>query len=265
MNNVFVCKNGQNISWTFVCDGYNQCIDGSDERNCNLFKFISILIFFFSLGYCQGDVYACLQGNNVSCRVACATYGRVTCLTYQNTRACEQYIQGHSSTIHLDISSTSESFILTNDFDVLRYSACLAMSILILISILSILIYLIRKNPTKLLFSYTNKSLNRNINRTSSNRLSSITQQQSSSLNLSHSHHTLTHDINDLPPSYDCLEQNSISINDCYEPPPYPGPSLYSTYYATIKTRTLSNSMSMLHPMLLPEPHVFTNIQTHRV
>ena len=45
------------------------------------------------LGYCQGDVYACLQGNNVSCRLACLTYGRVTCLTYQNTRACEQYLR----------------------------------------------------------------------------------------------------------------------------------------------------------------------------
>ena len=48
------------------------------------------------IGYCQGDVYACLQGNNVSCRVACATYGRVTCLTYQNTRACEQYLRERS-------------------------------------------------------------------------------------------------------------------------------------------------------------------------
>jgi hypothetical protein len=42
MNNYFVCKNGQNISWTSVCDGHNQCIDGSDERNCNY-----ILIDFF--------------------------------------------------------------------------------------------------------------------------------------------------------------------------------------------------------------------------
>jgi hypothetical protein len=42
MNNYFVCKNGQNISWTSVCDGHNQCIDGSDERNCNY-----ILIVFF--------------------------------------------------------------------------------------------------------------------------------------------------------------------------------------------------------------------------
>ena len=37
MNGYFVCKNGQNVSWTSVCDGHNQCIDGSDERNCKLF------------------------------------------------------------------------------------------------------------------------------------------------------------------------------------------------------------------------------------
>ncbi|CAF1139924.1 unnamed protein product [Rotaria sordida] len=261
MNNFFACKNGQNISWTSVCDGYNQCKDDSDEQNC----------------YCQGDVYACLQGNNVSCRIACATYGRVTCLTYQNTRACEHYIHEHSSsTIHLDISSTSESFILTNDFDALRYSACLAISILIFVSIFSILIYLIRINPSKLFFSYTNKSFNTNLNRTSTNRLSSIIQQQqqqqSSSLNLSQTYNISTSDINDLPPSYNYLEQNSISINDFYEPPPYPGPSLSSSiensnsiYYEPIKIRTLSNSMSMLHPMLLPEPHVLTKIRTHRV
>jgi hypothetical protein len=98
MNKYFTCKNGQNISWTSVCDGYNQCLDGTDERNCNfiLIYLLQILIGFF-LGYCQGDVYACLQGNNVSCKIACATYGRVTCLSYQNKRACEQYIREHSS------------------------------------------------------------------------------------------------------------------------------------------------------------------------
>lgn len=52
-----------------------------------------VMIDWIFLGYCQGDIYACLQGNNVSCRLACPTYGRVTCLTYQNTRACEQYLR----------------------------------------------------------------------------------------------------------------------------------------------------------------------------
>ena len=37
MNEYFVCKNGRNVSWTSVCDGNNQCTDGSDELNCKLF------------------------------------------------------------------------------------------------------------------------------------------------------------------------------------------------------------------------------------
>jgi hypothetical protein len=59
-------------------------------------------------------------------------------------------------------------------------------------------------------------------------------------------------------------------MNDCYEPPPYPGPPSFSSvqrsdsvYYETIKTP--SNSMSMLHPMPLPEPRAFANARTHRV
>jgi len=139
-----MCKNGQNVSWTSVCDGRKHCKDGSDEQSCKFFerKFspddyiilnlysmsynaleqgffsclfkMSFFLFwaelvkdsyengFFSLfiqfvllfvGFCQGDVYTCLAGNNVSCRFACEAYGRVTCLTYTNTRACEQYFR----------------------------------------------------------------------------------------------------------------------------------------------------------------------------
>ncbi|CAF3320194.1 unnamed protein product [Rotaria socialis] len=253
MSSFFACKNGQNISWTFVCDGYNQCVDGSDEQQC----------------YCQGDIYACRQGNNVSCRIACATYGRVTCLTYQNIRACEQYIQGHISTIPLDISSTSESLIITNHFDALRYSACLAISILVFFSIVSTLIYLIRKNSSKFVFVYTNKGFNTNTN---TNRLSSNIEQPSPRLDLSSSYVTSTSDINDLPPSYDQFDRNSIPINDFYEPPPYPGLPLLSTvqnsnsfYSEAMKTRASSNSMSMLNPMPLPEQHALTNIRTYCV
>jgi hypothetical protein len=34
----FACRNGQNVSWTSVCDGSSQCKDGSDEQNCTLFE-----------------------------------------------------------------------------------------------------------------------------------------------------------------------------------------------------------------------------------
>ncbi|CAF1310018.1 unnamed protein product [Adineta steineri] len=252
MNKYFICQNGENISWTSVCDGFNQCIDGSDERNC----------------YCQGDTYACLQGNNVSCKVACATYGRVTCLTYQNSRACEQYIQKTINTMHFDISSTQESPVLTYDFDTFRYSVYLAVGILLFIIILSLLIYLIHKYSSQLLFSCTNKSFNR----ISTTRLSSRLQQQSSSLNLPRSHYTPAPNINDLPPSYHYTHPISLSINGSYEPRIYPDPSLYSSinysdsiYYETIKTPSKSNSMSMLHPMPLPEPQGFVNIRTYCV
>jgi len=266
MSAYFVCKNGQNVSWTSVCDGRNQCTDGSDEHNC----------------YCQGDVYACLQGNNVSCRVACSTYGRVTCLTYQNTRACEQYIRERSSTFYPDIHSAGDSSLSTNSFDALRYSAFLAGGILLFVSLISLLIYIIRKNPSQLLFFCTNKSLGTHLSRKSTNRLTSESsvlqqhhyrqqQQPSPPLNLSHPRYTPAPDINDLPPSY-YADRNRISMNDCYEPPPYPGPPLFSSiqrsdsiYYETIKTPSTSNSMSMLHPMPLPEPRAFANARTHRV
>ncbi len=184
-----------------------------------------------------------MQGNNVSCRLACATYGRVTCLTYQNKRACEQYNQ-QSSITHFDMNSTSESSILIDDFDALQYSICLAIGILLFVLILSIFIYLIRKKSSQFLFSCLNKSSNTK----SSNRLSLISHQQFDS------------------------SDSRYTINDSYEPPPYPGSplssSLYrsdSIYYETIQTSSISNSMSMLNPMPLPEPNEFPNIRTHCV
>jgi len=149
-----------------------------------------------------------------------------------------------------------------NDFDALQYSACLAISILLFISIISILIYLIRKKSS---FFCIKKSVNTNLNRKSTNRLSSISQQQLSSLNLSRSYYTPAPDIHDLPPSYHYTDQN---INDSYEPPPYPGSPIHqsdSIYYETIKTPSISNSMSMITPMPLPEPKAFTNIRTYCV
>ena len=96
-------------------------------------------------------------------------------------------------------------------------------------------------------------------------------EQPPSSLNLSRPRYTAAPDVNDLPPSY-YSDRNSMTIGDCYEPPPYPGPPLFSSvqrsdsiYYETIKTPSISNSMSMLHPMPLPEPRAFANARTHRV
>lgn len=160
--------------------------------------------------------------------------------------------------------------------------ALLAGGILLFVSLISLFIYIIRKNPSKLLFFCTNNSLSSLSCRKSSNRLtsgSSILQQQhyhdqqpsSTSSHPSRPRYTPAPDLNDLPPSY-YADRNQIAIGDCYEPPPYPGPPLISSvqrsdsiYYETIKTPSTSNSMSMLNPMPLPEPRAFTNARTHRV
>jgi hypothetical protein len=206
-----------------------------------------ILILYFYVGHCQGDIYACLLGNNVSCRLACATYGRVTCLTYQNKRACEQYNQQSSST-HFHMNSTSKTSILINDFDALQYSVCLSIGILFFFFILLMIIYLIRKKSFQFLFSCFNKSFNPQLIRKS--------HPQSSSFD---SRYTPAPDLYDLPPSY-YYYYSTISINDSYEPPPYPGSSssLYrsnSIYYETIQTPSM--------PLL--EPKEFPNIRTHCV
>jgi hypothetical protein len=152
--------------------------------------------------------------------------------------------------------------------------AFLAGGILVFVSLISLLIYAIRKHP-QLVFFCTNKSMGINLSRKSTNRLTSqssvLQQQPSPSLHLSRPRYTPAPDIHDLPPSY-YSDRNPISISDCYEPPPYPGPPLFSSiqradsiYYETIKTPSTSNSMSMLHPMPLPEPRAFANARTHRV
>ena len=145
-------------------------------------------------------------------------------------------------------------------------------------SLISIIIYIIRKNPSHLSFFCPHRCFSTSSNRKSTNRLTS----ESSSV---HQHHqpssppisaprpryTPAPDISDLPPSY-YADRNRMSMGDCYEPPPYPGPPLFSTvqrsdsiYYETIKTPSTANSMSMLHPMPMPEPRAFANARTHRV
>lgn len=122
MSPFFLCKNGhERFSWSSVCDGFQHCSDGSDEEKCkNQKQNLRLTIVSQSfLGHCHGDIYECFQGNNVSCRLACRTYGRVTCLTYQNTRACEQFLQD------VEISSIDHqqvSYLSFDQFDALRYS-----------------------------------------------------------------------------------------------------------------------------------------------
>ena len=142
MNRYFLCHNGQNVSWSSVCDGLNQCSDGSDEQQCTFEEIdpLSRRTMPSILGHCQGDVYACLHGNNVSCRIACTTYRRVTCLTYQNTLACEQYLRDHGECLnyvvtmpmsidcvsgnaeHFRMSAAGDGSIFTRHFDAWRYS-----------------------------------------------------------------------------------------------------------------------------------------------
>ena len=173
--------------------------------------------------------------------MACATYGWVTCLTYQNRRACEQY----NKEFGISPSNIDQSTVLMNDFDALQYSAGLAIGIVLFISILSILICVIGKKPSEFLFSCLDQS-----NRKSLHRLSSIS-------------HQPTPDIHHFPtPFYHCLDQNPVSINDSYEPPPSFS-SLHrsnSIYYETIRTSSTSNSMSMINSMRVHEIHEIPEI-----
>ena len=35
MDDVFMCDNGDCVSNSWVCDGYNDCLDNSDEIHCS--------------------------------------------------------------------------------------------------------------------------------------------------------------------------------------------------------------------------------------
>ena len=177
----------------------------------------------------------------------------------------------------------------TTPFDALRYSgklatdtafrssipsflAFLAIGILLFASLFSMMIYLLRRNPSSLLSACAKKPFN--THRKSPSRLTAILQQQEhpSSFTLSRSLYTPAPDCHHLFSSSHRSEQYLTSREECYEPPPYPGPPLSpslplgnSIYYETIKTPPVSNSMSMLNTVPLPDTSTSAYARTHCV
>ncbi|CAF0790436.1 unnamed protein product [Didymodactylos carnosus] len=243
---LFSCRNGFNISWDYVCDGITQCSDGSDEIQCQ----------------CQGDFYTCIQGNNVSCRLGCESdFKYVTCLTYRNKRACEQYhkrktiITVPQIDVQLAIADSSSS----SHFDALRYSALLAAGILLIVSIVSIFIYLIRKKPSLNLSSCDSSFINTKqcclSSSTESTALPASILLQNPSPQLPRYSSSVTNsnlraNCNDVLPSY---RYSLTTSDDFYEPPPYPGVTptnrSHEIYYESIKSPS-SSTLFMNQPSL---------------
>ena len=147
-------------------------------------------------------------------------------------------------------------------------SACLALGIILSVSLSLLVVYLLRKNRSRFSFPRATTPTNAELIRKSSHRSSFITQQRK----FSRSRYSLAPVAPDSISSPLQSARSPTSTGDYYEPPSYPGPPISSgmhtsdsIYYETIKSVSVSNSMSRLNPMPLPEPRTFANIFTHCV
>ncbi|XP_022239627.1 very low-density lipoprotein receptor-like [Limulus polyphemus] len=58
LKDTFQCRNGQCVSWFFVCDGKKNCVDGTDEDECLRYK-------------CPKESFQCNDGSCLSRSVVC--------------------------------------------------------------------------------------------------------------------------------------------------------------------------------------------------
>lgn len=130
------------------------------------------------------------------------------------------------------------------------------------------MVYLLRKNRSRCSFPRAATPTTTELNRKLSYRSSFITQQRK----FSRSRYSLAPVAPDSSSSPPYPPRSPTSTDEYYEPPSYPGPPTSSamhtsdsTYYETIKSVSVSNSMSRLNPMPLPEPRSFAHIFTHCV